>query len=305
MRVPKGSSLGVIGRNGSGKSTLLKLITGIYKPDTGKVSVNGRLAALIELGAGFHPDFTGKENVYLAGAMYGLSKKEVTSKLKAIVDFAELSAVMDEPVRTYSSGMFMRLGFSVAIHIEPEVLLIDEVLAVGDEGFISKCKQKITDLRKTGKTLLLVSHDLAAVERWCDEVIWLHEGVVKDRGDPRRVIDHYRHFIEKGEEKQITDIEDEKKSMNAEAELTEAKESYENQKKEAKRWGSREIEITSARLIDSKGEAHRVFRTASPIVWICLKVFILLMLLFIKKMDIHLIIIKQFWNFMLRILTTK
>jgi ABC-type polysaccharide/polyol phosphate transport system ATPase subunit len=266
MRVPKGSSLGVIGRNGSGKSTLLKLITGIYKPDTGRVSVNGRLAALIELGAGFHPDFTGKENVYLAGAMYGLSKKEVTSKLKAIVDFAELSAVMDQPVRTYSSGMFMRLGFSVAIHIEPEVLLIDEVLAVGDEGFISKCKQKITDLRKTGKTLLLVSHDLAAVERWCDEVIWLHEGVVKDRGDPRRVIDHYRHFIEKGEEKQIIDVEDQAKNNSSNLEEVEInKDINKDSKKEAKRWGSREIEITSARLIDSKGESHRVFRTATSV----------------------------------------
>ena len=258
MRIPQGSSLGVIGRNGSGKSTLLKLITGIYKADTGHVKVNGRLAALIELGAGFHPDFTGRENVFLAAAMYGLSKKQVEKNLDDIIAFAELEHVIDDPVRTYSSGMFMRLGFSVAIHINPDVLLIDEVLAVGDEGFVSKCKVKISELRKAGKTLLLVSHDLAAVERWCDEVIWLHEGIVKDRGDPRRVIDHYRHFIERGEEEQIV-YEEEQKSEEIAAETAETP------KEEARRWGSREIEITNVILRNKDKSEQRVFRTGDTL----------------------------------------
>lgn len=266
MRVPRGSSLGVIGRNGSGKSTLLKLITGIYKPDNGNVSVNGRLAALIELGAGFHPDFSGKENVYLAGAMYGLSKKEITSKLEDIIDFAELDHVIDEPVRTYSSGMFMRLGFSVAIHIDPEVLLIDEVLAVGDEGFVAKCKQKISELRKTGKTLLLVSHDLAAVERWCDEVIWLHEGEVKDRGDPRRVIDHYRHFIERGEEDSLIEASEHEEETLADTDKSiDETLDYKQKDQELKRWGSREIEIIDTKLKAHDSDNARVIRTGDSV----------------------------------------
>ena len=176
MRVPQGASIGVIGRNGSGKSTLLKLITGIYKPTKGRISVNGRVAALIELGAGFHPDFTGRENLMLAGIMMGLSRTEIESRFDEIVEFAGLRDVIDDPVRTYSSGMFMRLGFSVAVHTDPDVLLIDEVLAVGDAAFIRKCKERVSELRHSGKTLLLVSHDLEAVERWCDEVVWLHKG---------------------------------------------------------------------------------------------------------------------------------
>ncbi len=259
MRIPQGSSLGVIGRNGSGKSTRLKLITGIYKPDHGHVKVNGRVAALIELGAGFHPDFTGRENVFLAGAMYGLSRKQIQDQFDQIVEFAELAEVIDQPVRTYSSGMFMRLGFSVAIHIDPDVLLIDEVLAVGDEGFVSKCKQKITELRKNNKTLLLVSHDLAAVERWCDEVLWLHEGKVKDRGDPRRVIDHYRQFIERGEEDQLI-LKEHEEHLISESTISVSAEEITTEK-EAQRWGSREIEIISVNLHDDQKNSKRVFRT--------------------------------------------
>lgn len=269
MRIPRGSSLGVIGRNGSGKSTLLKLITGIYKPDGGRVSVNGRLAALIELGAGFHPDFSGRENVYLAGAMYGLTKKEVNAKIEDIIEFAELAHVIDEPVRTYSSGMFMRLGFSVAIHIEPEVLLVDEVLAVGDEGFVAKCKQKISELRRAEKTLLLVSHDLAAVERWCDEVIWLHEGEVKDRGDPRRVIDHYRHFIERGEEDSLIEASEheheEQEVLEDAVETEDSSLDYKQKDQEVRRWGSREIEITQTKLKAHGSGDARVIRTGDSV----------------------------------------
>jgi lipopolysaccharide transport system ATP-binding protein len=247
LRIPRGSAVGIIGRNGSGKSTLLKLITGIYKPEQGTLRVNGRVAALIELGAGFHPDFTGRENLFLAGIMHGLTKREIESQFDAIVDFAELHTVIDDPVRTYSSGMFMRLGFSLAVHTNPDVLIIDEVLAVGDASFVTKCKERLAHLKQQGKTLLLVSHDLDAIERWCDEALWLEKGMVKDRGDPRRVIDHYRQFIEHGEET-------ERLAHVPEASLPE------QEPERTGRWGSREIEITGVRLLSKTGEPKRVLR---------------------------------------------
>ena len=250
VRVPRGSSVGIIGRNGSGKSSLLKLITGIYKPDAGSVLVEGRIAALIELGAGFHPDFTGRENLFLAGAMHGLSRAEVRRLIPDIVRFAELEDVIDDPVRTYSSGMFMRLGFSLAVHIEPEILIVDEVLAVGDAGFVAKCKDRISALRKAGKTLLLVSHDLDAVERWCDEVVWLDKGVVKDRGEPRRVIDRYRQFLEAGQEAELVALEQE---------MDDFQRADGGSPVEEKRWGSREIEITDVALRSGTGDSHRLF----------------------------------------------
>lgn len=253
IRVPKGSSVGIIGKNGSGKSSLLKLISGIYKPDSGSIHTDGRIAALIELGAGFHPDFTGRENLFLAGAMHGLNKKEVQDLLPAIVQFAELESVIDDPVRTYSSGMFMRLGFSLAVHIEPDILIVDEVLAVGDAGFVAKCKERISALRKSGRTLLLVSHDLDAVERWCDEAVWLDKGVVQDRGEPRRVIDAYRTFVDKESEEDLVEqhaIEDQREASKSET--------------SEKRWGSREIEISGIRLEGGQG-AQRLYHPDDPL----------------------------------------
>lgn len=252
LRIPKGASVGLIGRNGSGKSTFLKLVTGIYKPTSGTVSVKGRIAALIELGAGFHPDFTGRENMMLAGIMHGLTREEVLARFDAIVDFAELRHVIDEPVRTYSSGMFMRLGFSIAIHTDPDILLVDEVLAVGDAGFVAKCKDKIAELRKAGKTLVLVTHDLDAVERWCDEAIWLHQGEVKDRGFPRRVIDEYRHFVEKQEEGEILEHEQHVHETSRVEQSADAP-------AQPSRWGSREIEITHVETVGHGGAEKRVF----------------------------------------------
>jgi lipopolysaccharide transport system ATP-binding protein len=243
MRIPKGSSIGLIGRNGSGKSTFLKLVTGIYKPTSGSVVVSGRVAALIELGAGFHPDFTGRENLILAGVMHGLTREQVAERFDQIVAFAELEDVIDDPVRTYSSGMFMRLGFSVAVHTNPDILLVDEVLAVGDAGFVAKCKDRIAELRKEGKTLILVTHDLDSVERWCDEAIWLHEGEVQDRGYPRRVIDAYRHFVEKGEEDAILETE---RHAHTQTHLGEGVADASHV--EAARWGSREVEITAVKI---------------------------------------------------------
>jgi lipopolysaccharide transport system ATP-binding protein len=257
IRIPKGSSVGVIGRNGSGKSTLLKLITGIYKPTTGRINVYGRVAALIELGAGFHPDFTGRENLQLGAVLNGLSKKELEARFDQIVEFAELQDVIDQPVKTYSSGMFMRLGFSLAIHTDPDILLIDEVLAVGDAGFVSKCKERIAEIRKQGKTLLLVSHDLDAVERWCDEVVWLRNGEVADRGHPRRVIDHYREYVEKGEEEEL--VADAAQIKSDPEQLETAPSSEVDSVASYQRWGSREVELLGVRLLNEKGEEHLLF----------------------------------------------
>jgi lipopolysaccharide transport system ATP-binding protein len=255
LRIPKGLSVGVIGRNGTGKSTLLKLISGIYQPDAGHVEISGRIAALIELGAGFHPDFSGRENLLLGGIMHGLTEAEIASRFDTIVDFAELREVIDDPVRTYSSGMYMRLGFSLAVHTDPDLLIVDEVLAVGDAVFAHKCQEKIAELRRQKKTLLIVSHDLAAIERWCDEVLWLHKGKVRDRGHPRRVIDHYLSFIDKEEEKSLLDTSatisstpDSSDTLSIRDELA------------PERWGSREIEITEVALRNDAGEDHRSFR---------------------------------------------
>src|SRR6186997_2949359 len=189
--VPKGSTYGVIGRNGSGKSTALKLVAGITKPTSGTVQVTGRISALIELGAGFHPEISGRENVFINGIMLGLTKREVEERFDEIVEFAEMENFIDAPVKTYSSGMYMRLGFAVAIHVDPDVLLVDEVLAVGDEGFTHKCLDKFSEFKRRGKTILLVTHSLGLIERFCDEALWLDGGKVKGLGDPRRIVGAY------------------------------------------------------------------------------------------------------------------
>ena len=200
LDIPPGISLGVIGRNGSGKSTLLKLLAGIYKPDSGTLLLNGRVASLIELGAGFHPEFTGRENVYINGAVLGLSRKEIEARFDQIVRFAELEAFIDAPVRTYSSGMYVRLGFSVAVNVDPDILLVDEVLAVGDEFFSHKCLDQMIAFKKAGKTIVLVTHDLPTVERFCEQAVWLDGGCLRARGNPRQVVDAYRQEVARWEE---------------------------------------------------------------------------------------------------------
>ncbi|MSP37442.1 MAG: ABC transporter ATP-binding protein [Deltaproteobacteria bacterium] len=192
LRIAKGTSLGIIGRNGSGKSTLLKLLTGIIKPDAGTLTVNGRVSALLELGAGFHPELTGRENVKIHGVIMGLSQSEIKSQLEAIIEFAELRDYIDDPVRTYSSGMYMRLAFSAAIHIDPEILLVDEVLAVGDGAFVEKCLECMDRFKSAGKTIILVTHNLQLVRTWCHEAIWLDDGQLQMNGDPGDVVAAYR-----------------------------------------------------------------------------------------------------------------
>jgi ABC-type polysaccharide/polyol phosphate transport system ATPase subunit len=205
--VRQGCTFGIVGRNGSGKSTALKVVAGITKPTTGTVAVRGRISALIELGAGFHPEISGRENVFINGIMLGLSKREITRRFDEIVGFAEIEDFIDAPVKTYSSGMYMRLGFAVAIHVDPDVLLIDEVLAVGDEAFTHKCLDKFAEFRRRNKTVLLVTHSLNLVERFCDEALWLNEGHARAMGDPRRVVSAYITDVEKQEERHMAEAE--------------------------------------------------------------------------------------------------
>jgi len=195
LQVPAGATVGIIGRNGSGKSTLLKILTGIYSPTSGTAVVRGRVSALLELGAGFHPEFSGRENVLINGVILGLSRSEVRERLDEIIDFAELRDVIDEPVRTYSSGMYMRLAFSVATLVDPDVLIIDEILSVGDEHFMRKSRAKMEEFKARGKTMLLVTHDLGTVERWCDSAVWLDGGRIAAHGDPREVVAAYRRVV--------------------------------------------------------------------------------------------------------------
>lgn len=191
FRVEKGESLAVIGANGAGKSTLLGLVAGLAKPDQGRVTVNGRIAALLELGSGFHPDLTGRENVYLNASLLGMSRKTTDELFEPIVEFSGIGEFIDEPLRTYSTGMMMRLAFSVAINVDPEILLIDEILAVGDAAFQAKCYERIRGFRREGKTLLCVSHAVAMIHELCDRAIWLDHGELIMSGSVAEVVDAY------------------------------------------------------------------------------------------------------------------
>ena len=191
LDIPHGSTFGIIGGNGSGKSTLLKVLAGILRPDEGAATVNGRLSALLELGAGFHPELTGRENVYLNGAILGFTSKEIRRRFDDIVGFAELDRFIDEPVRNYSSGMYVRLGFSVAIHVEPEILLVDEVLAVGDHTFQKRCLDRFAQLKAEGRTIILVSHDLDMVGWLCEQTAWIQQGTLQAVGPSPKVIEQF------------------------------------------------------------------------------------------------------------------
>lgn len=191
LEVAKGECVAVVGRNGAGKSTLLSLLAKVNKPTSGSIRIDGRIAPLLELGAGFHPDLSGRENVFFNGIILGLTRKEMRTRLDGIIQFAELERHIDAPVRTFSSGMLARLGFSVAVHVDAEVLLVDEVLAVGDFEFERKCYAKIDEFRKGGGTILFVSHQMDAVRRTADRCVWLQNGLIREMGKPEDVIKHY------------------------------------------------------------------------------------------------------------------
>jgi ABC-type polysaccharide/polyol phosphate transport system ATPase subunit len=280
--VPKGCTYGVIGSNGSGKSTLLKCVAGITRPTEGEVRVDGRISALIELGAGFHPEISGRENIFINGIMLGLSKKEVQRRFDEIVEFAEMQDFIDAPVKTYSSGMYMRLGFAVAIHVDPEVLLVDEVLAVGDQGFTHKCLDKFSDFRRRNKSILLVTHSLDLVEKFCDEAHWLDKGVSKGEGDPKRVVAAYIINVEDSEENSLAKAEAARVAASAsevpqapppdvdgeqapENPVDDAETTRDGFKSAEGRWGTREIEITKVSISGPDDETGHVFQSGDDI----------------------------------------
>jgi ABC-2 type transport system ATP-binding protein/lipopolysaccharide transport system ATP-binding protein len=250
FKVEQGKTLSIIGENGSGKSTLLKILARISKPTSGEVLTKGRISALIELGAGFHPEISGRENIFINGIILGLTKKKIQEKLDDIVKFAELEDFIDNPVKSYSSGMYMRLGFSIAINVDPDILLVDEVLAVGDASFVPKCLDKINEFKRQGKTIIYVSHDLSTVDRISDEVIWLKDGKIEMRGYPKRVGDAYLEYIGKKDVKK--------------AEVKHQEEEEEGEKDREKRWGSKEIEINNVKMIDQKGKEKYIYEADEP-----------------------------------------
>jgi ABC-type polysaccharide/polyol phosphate transport system ATPase subunit len=264
FRLDRGESLGVIGPNGSGKSTLLKLITGILTPTHGEMIVNGRICSLLELGAGFQPDLTGRENIFLNGSIYGLSRQEMNARVESIIEFAELGDFIDTPVRHYSSGMYVRLGFAVAIHTDPDLLLVDEVLAVGDQSFQHKCMSAIQEFRNGGGTLLLVSHDLSAIQAICHRAIWLEEGLVQSAGAPTDVVmDYMRDQARREEEAQrARQAEERAQRLAAGEEPPPADEDID----EPGRWGSGRVRITQVELCNAGGQEAYAFGSGEPLV---------------------------------------
>ena len=250
--VKKGEAIGLIGHNGCGKSTTLKLLTRIMYPDEGTIKLKGRVSSLIELGAGFHPDMSGRENIYTNAAIFGLNKKEIDSRIQSIIEFSELADFIDNPVRTYSSGMYMRLAFSVAINVDADILLIDEILAVGDANFQSKCFNKLREIKAQGTTIVIVSHSLGQIEQICDRSIWIHEGLIKAEGPPKEIDLEYLDYMSRK-------MQDSSRGTDGN---TGAESSDEEQ---SRRWGSGEARIKSIRSFSADGTEQNVFRTGEDI----------------------------------------
>lgn len=262
LNIKQGETVALIGRNGSGKSTLLKLMTKILYPNKGEIKIRGRISSLLELGAGFHPDFTGRENIYMNASILGLTRKEIDLRLQDIISFSELVEYIDQPVRIYSSGMYMRLAFSVAISVEPEVLLIDEVLAVGDIAFQNKCIEKIKELKGKGTTIVIVAHDNGVVEKICDRAVWLNKGNIVESGYPRVVIMKYMAAL--------ADMENTRLLEEQQIEIPNVSNVQANEVEETqptanvKRTGNQKVEIVGVDLCDTLGTLKKDFRTGSP-----------------------------------------
>lgn len=289
FNVKKGEAIGLVGHNGCGKSTTLKLLTRIMYPDSGSIEIAGRVSSLIELGAGFHPDMTGRENIYTNASIFGLTKKEIDKRVNDIIAFSELGDYIDNPVRTYSSGMYMRLAFSVAINVDAEVLLIDEILGVGDANFQIKCFNKLKEIKARGTTIVIVSHSLGQIEQICERSIWIHEGVIREEGEPRIVHMNYLDYMaQKRQEAAIAEIEAENKQRTIEKETADKEDSIEEVKNEEnqpeetvevsvvgqerivpepgqKRWGNGKARITNACMINHDGRISNLFLTGEKI----------------------------------------
>ncbi len=267
FNIKEGEAVGLIGHNGCGKSTTLKLLTRIMYPNEGTIELKGRVSSLIELGAGFHPDMSGRENIYTNASIFGLSKKEIDERMDDIVEFSEMEQFLDNPVRTYSSGMYMRLAFSVAINVNADILLIDEILAVGDINFQSKCFNKLKEIKAQGTTIVIVSHSLGQIEQICDRTIWLDAGKIKADGRPRDVHPEYMDFM--GQKRQeIADKENarkEEKSGKKAGERTDEEGASDTSDDEKKRWGNGYARINQVRMLDEHGKNQNAFATGSKV----------------------------------------
>lgn len=264
FRVRQGECVGIIGTNGSGKSTILKIITGVLNPTSGSVTVNGRISALLELGAGFNMEYTGIENIYLNGTMNGFSNEEIEARMQDILDFADIGDYVRQPVKTYSSGMFVRLAFSVAINIDPEILIVDEALSVGDVFFQAKCYHKFDEFKKMGKTIMIVSHDLSSIAKYCDRVILLNQGVKLGEGSPKAMIDDYKRVLvgqyelpeSKSGQNLLQDAEVQEAVQTHAAAQKRARQQSENgsaQESETLEYGTRQAQIEEIYLTDDRG----------------------------------------------------
>ena len=264
LEIEKGKVIGLVGHNGCGKSTLLKLMTKIIYPDKGKIEINGKISSLLELGAGFHPDMTGRENIYTNASIFGLTKKEIDNRLDDIIVFSELEEFIDSPVRTYSSGMYMRLAFSVAINVDADILLIDEILAVGDARFQAKCFNKMLELKKSGITIVIVSHDLGSIERLCNRAIWIENGKIKDEGIPHDIVAEYLDDIMNKDKNEKIKIKPKDKINEQDKNKEESEEKNikeKENKKDRNRTGNKDVEIIDIKLLNEKDEISDTYNS--------------------------------------------
>ena len=268
LTIKNGEAVALIGVNGSGKSTLLKLMTKIIYPTNGKITVNGKLTSLLELGAGFHPDFSGRENIYFNASIFGLTKKEIDNRLQTIIDFSELGNYIDNPVRTYSSGMYMRLAFAVAINVDADILLIDEILAVGDANYQAKCFNKLREIKAEGTTIVIVSHSLGQIEQICDRSIWIKNGLIEAEGTPKDV--HLKYLDYMNQERMEQAEKEQLRQAKLEREQMEKKKEEERIKKERakvnSRYGSEDARFTDIHMYNEAGEESRIFKTGEKVI---------------------------------------
>lgn len=281
--VKKGEAIGLIGHNGCGKSTTLKLLSRIMYPDSGTIEMKGRVSSLIELGAGFHPDMSGRENIYINASIFGLSKKEIDKRVEDIIAFSELEEYIDNPVRTYSSGMYMRLAFAVAINVDAEILLVDEILAVGDIAFQAKCFNKLKEIKAQGTTIVIVSHSLGQIEQICERSIWIHDGLIREEGEPRMVHPSYLDFMGRKREmiaekeaarqdnkEKKAETTEKDRAEHSETKKEEIKENVSNTEEittEKTRWGNGKAKIKSVKIMDSSRKEKRIFRSGEDILF--------------------------------------
>lgn len=267
FEVYRGSTVGLVGQNGCGKSTLLKIINRTMFPEDGKVMVKGKVASLIELGAGFHPELSGRENIYTNATIFGITREEIENRIPEIIKFSELEEFIDNPIRTYSSGMYARLAFSVAINVDADILLVDEILGVGDINFQAKCANKIYEMRKNGTTILLVTHDMGTIDRLCDYAIWLDHGNKMAEGEPKKIQNQYLAFMAEKQGKSIKDKEETEEIIESSA-LEETDEQDEEKKMcstMGEHYGNRKLLFTGCKLLNNRGTDKRSFQTGEDV----------------------------------------